>query len=156
MESQSHLLSQCSLPAHTAMLLQPSCLSPDEFLHLSELPSPWSQRKSSHLVWNLTPQPCCRTCSSCIMRHCSHSHIPTRTPQQRIINFVFSFGCFLLIFPQLWKKTPESSLPLLDLILYCSFYLVKLHKHTDCSLSLHLLSFNCFHMLLQSVSSTTN
>lgn len=70
--------------------------------------------------------------------------------------FCLLLWVFLLMFPQLWKETPESSLPLLDLILYYSFYLVKLCKHAACTLSLHLLSSNCFHMLLQSVSSTMN
>lgn len=70
--------------------------------------------------------------------------------------FCLLLWSFLLIFPQLWKETPESSVPLLDLILYYSFYLVKLCKHAACTHSLHLLSSNCFHMLLQSVSSTMN
>lgn len=105
---------------------------------------------------NPVPQALLPTCYCSLdtaLTHTSHPSAPLPENHQFCLLLWFSF---MLIFPQLWKKIPKSSLPLLDLILYYSFYPVKLHKYAACTHSLHLLSSNCFHMLLQSVSSTMN
>lgn len=91
------------------------------------------------------------------IRRCSYPVLQTSTPPPENHQFcLLLWLSFMLVFPQLWKKISESSMPLLDLVLYYSFYLVKLHKHAACTHSLDLLSSNYFHMLLQSVSSTMN
>lgn len=143
-KSQSDLQIQCSLPTHMTLLPHPSCLSLDDFLYLqSFLPL--------NLIWRdllqnmLFPQN--ETLLSLMYSH------PYPLLEKHQFCLLWSF---LLTFPLLWKRAPEFSLPLLDLVLYYSFYLVKLCKHAACTLSLHLLSSNCFHMLLQSVSSTMN
>lgn len=121
------------------------------------LPTNLSKRGVLFLSGNLTPQPLPQN-PLFIQNETPLSlvHSPLRPPPENHQFCLLLWPSFMLIFPKLWKKKLKSPLPLLDLILQHSFYLVKFHKHAASIHSLHLLSSNCFHMFLQSVSSTMN